>query len=278
MGDIAGFDLASFNASHERQLVGGLEHIAATDMYGRQGARLLSEPVALTFDFVKAALPPPVDARTVHAVASADGVLNCVTWWYDLELGDGEPPLRLGPNLEAPTPFEGRARRQQVYYVGYERQLRRGERVAIYAEHVETALRVDAPVDEAAWRRGASAGLRVILLAYHFPMLADERRNGCFDRALVAPSAASRAATTAGRRVCSTSARAPGCWRCRKARGRSHALARDGTGVAQAARHAVAANGHAGVTVHTMMSTELEPLRRGRRSPRVRDRRRPVAR
>ena len=54
--------------------------------------------------------------------------------------------------------------------------------------HVEERgynLRVEAPVDEALAARGSLQGWpQVPLLGYHFQMIADEYRNGAFDRAL----------------------------------------------------------------------------------------------
>ena len=55
--------------------------------------------------------------------------------------------LRTGPNFDAPRCFETRARRQQLHYLGYERQLLPGESVRVVLSHDETSIQIDAPLD-----------------------------------------------------------------------------------------------------------------------------------
>lgn len=135
-----------------------LEHLAATDSFGKQHAAMLSAPMpVMSFDFSSlTALPPASRSVTLDVPATVSGVLNCVTFWwvpigaricperrvgpdcaasggrYDLDLGDleeGAPTIALGPDWTAPRCFETRARRQQLRYLKYERALVEGERV-----------------------------------------------------------------------------------------------------------------------------------------------------
>ena len=274
LGEVSGFDLSAFNAFRCNDSVWiDIEHIKATDMYGKQGAALLSAPVALfSFDFSSAAtLPTAQEAAqwaSATATATADGVVNCITWWYELDLGGGGV-LDLGPNLADPRPFESRARRQVVVYLGYERQVRRGEPVLIRAAYTETRLRVDAPADTAALSEGRLVRWpSVNLLAYHFSMIADEGRNGVFDRALTRAIA---------RFVRSHDGRRPRVLDIGSGSGLLAMMAaRAGAlevhslemvpALAQAARHIVAANGYSkAVTIHSVMSTDLDPATVGGR-------------
>ena len=143
---ISDFDLSAFNAFRNNASVWvDLEHIAATDRYGKQQPRLLSNPVHLfDFDFSSlGALPPNVRTLETCVVACAEGIVNCVTWWYELELGDDAPCLPLGPNLgEGALPFDSRARRQKLIYLGYERRVAANEPVSLLASHDATKLTV----------------------------------------------------------------------------------------------------------------------------------------
>lgn len=184
----SGFNLCAFNAfrSNAQSWV-DIEHIAATDVFDGQHAELLSAPVHLfDFDFTTAANLPQKCHVELDAIASSSGVLNCVTFWYELDLGDGMEKIDLGPNLRSPRPFEQRARRQQMRYVGYERCVRVGDAVRLVASYDgSNKIIVDAPPDTAAEAAGRLIRWPSInLLAYHFPMIADEGRNGAFDRAL----------------------------------------------------------------------------------------------
>jgi len=212
--------------------------------------------------------------------ASASGVFNCVTYWYELDVGpsgvtgaDG-PPLDLGPRraptaeMGSPLPFERRARRQRLHYVGYERAVAEGEAVSLVARHDATSLSVEAPADAAA--EAAGTLLRwpsVNLLAYHFPMIADEGRNGCFDRAL--RSAVARFASDHGRppRVLDIGS-GSGLLAMMAARaGAAEVVSLEMVPqLAAAARHIVAANGYADrVSVRGVMSTDLDPASVGGR-------------
>ena len=65
VGRVAGFDLSAFNAFRSNDSVWvDLEHLAASDHFGRSGWRLLSEPVHLfAFDFTSE--PHTVEVATV---------------------------------------------------------------------------------------------------------------------------------------------------------------------------------------------------------------------
>ena len=269
--EISGFDLRGFNAfrSNEQGWV-DLEHIAATDAFRRQGARLLSAPVRLfDFDFSSGeALPPDAREAELFAEVSEPGLLNCVLSWFELEVAAGVPTIDLGPLrrasklLPAPLPFTERAKRQQLRFLGYERAVRPGERVRLVARHGATSLEVEVPADAAAEAAGSLVLWPTVnTLAYHFPMIADEGRNGAFDRAL-------RAATRehvqrhgrpprvldigSGSGLLAMMAARAGCTEV-------HSLEMVPQ-LAAAARHIVSANGHAqSITIHGVMSTELEP-------------------
>ena len=246
-----------------------LEHVLATDHFGKQRVAFLSEPVHL-FDFAftsEAELPPPRREVSVKAIATADGVLNCVTWWYELDLGDGVDSINLAPNLQSPRAIDFRARRQRLCYLGYERRLRAGEGVRLVASHDDSRLEVEAPLGPSEKARGAAAGQivrwpLVNALAYHFPMIADEGRNGAFDRAIVAAVGRFRDAH-AGRapRVLDIGSGSGllALMAARAGASEVHSLEMV-PALAAAARHIVAANGYANrVSIHGMMSTELDP-------------------
>lgn len=84
-----------------------------------------------------------------------------------------------------PLPACRRALRQTIQFIGYERVLRTGDTVAVEAEHTSHAVSLNVPADSVAEAMGTLRRWPATnLLAYHFPMIADEGRNGCFDRAL----------------------------------------------------------------------------------------------
>ncbi|KAL1515803.1 hypothetical protein AB1Y20_002419 [Prymnesium parvum] len=187
---IAHFDLRQFNAFRSNDSVFvDVEHLAATDKYGRQRFQLLSAPhEVFLFDFER---PDeiPTSGRTahLHVAATARGIFNAVVYWYELAL-DGGGAHSFAPRLDSSArPFWRRARGQCVRFVGYERRLEVGERVHLVATHGEAELKISAPADAAA---AAAASLvrwpQVNSLAYHWPMIADEGRNSCFDGALSA--------------------------------------------------------------------------------------------
>ena len=122
---------------------------------------------------------------------------------------------------------------------------------------------LDAPAEPSAEAAGALLHWpRINLLAYHFPMIADEGRNGAFDRAL----------TSAIRRFQDAhDGRSPRVLDIGSGSGLLAMMAaRAGASVvhslemvsslAHAAKHIVASNGYAEVvTVHSVMSTDLDP-------------------
>ena len=197
--DVSGFDLRAFNAFRNNSATHcDVDHVNATDLHGTHAPALLSAPVLL-YDLhlggpvdTFAAIPEAVDERRVHVAATRAGVLNAVVFWASYDLAPStraatSAPLTvdLGPSRpgEAARPFSVRARRQQVHYVGYERTLRAGKRVELLARRSEVSLELDAPAD-AAPHASLERWPVVSVLAYHFPMIADEGRNGAFDRAL----------------------------------------------------------------------------------------------
>ena len=264
--EIAGFDLRAFNAFRSNSSVWvDLEHVWATDRFGRQHAQLLSEPAhVFDFDFSSGdALPPLSRTAEVDLVANAHGVVNCVTWWYEIDLGDGVTKHSLAPNREKPLPFESRARRQQLRYLCYERYVARGESLRLTASHDERSLSVDLPTDRTAEREGR---LRhwpsVNLLAYHFAMIADEGRNGAFDGALKAAISGWKARHPGRKMRVLDIGSGSGLLAMMAARAGAeevHSLEMV-PALAHAARHIVAHNGYAErVTIHSIMSTDLDP-------------------
>ena len=66
-----------------------LEHLAATDSFGKQHAVMLSAPTpVMSFDFSSlTALPPASRSVALEDVpATTPGVLNCVTFWWVLNV------------------------------------------------------------------------------------------------------------------------------------------------------------------------------------------------
>ena len=66
-----------------------LEHLAATDSFGKQHAAMLSAPTpVMSFDFSSlTALPPASRSVALEDVpATTPGVLNCVTFWWVLNV------------------------------------------------------------------------------------------------------------------------------------------------------------------------------------------------
>ena len=275
--EISGFDLSAFNAFRSNDSVFiDLEHVWATDLFRKQHAVLLSEPVHLfDCDFSSIdSLPPPSREVELLATASADGVLNCLTWWFVLELDDdddGTTPsaltLDLGPNEAKPIDFGFRARRQKVRYLSYERRLHKGEHIRLRASHDEKTLVLDAPVDGDAEADAARCGRivqwpRVNALAYHFPMIADEGRNGAFDRALIsAVTRFKRENNGKGPRVLDIGSGSGllAMMAARAGASEVHSLEMVPS-LAAVARHIVASNGYGDkVSIHGVMSTDLDP-------------------
>ena len=188
VGEISGFDLRAFNAfrSNESVFV-DIEHLEATDHFGRHRAVLLSAPARLFhFDFERADQIPPA-GRTHHLrlTATREGLLNALVTWFELNL-DAEATVGTAPAMgRAARPFWRRARGQRLHFLGYERALAPGDGVACVASHDDDSLRLVAEADADAARRGRLVVWpQINSLAYHWPMIADEGRNGCFDRAL----------------------------------------------------------------------------------------------
>jgi len=182
---VCGFDLRGFNAFRSNASVWtDLEHVAAADMYRATEARFLSKPFEVfEFDLSSPhALPP--DLVQVRVTVSEAGIMNAVTFWSVLELAPGIT-LDLGPDLLKPRVWDQRGRRQHLRFLGYERGLQVGEVVQVVARHDLQSVHLEVPVDERALAaRRLVRWPSVNSLAYHFPMIADEGRNGCFDRAL----------------------------------------------------------------------------------------------
>ena len=65
-----------------------LEHLAATDSFGKQHAAMLSAPTpVMSFDFSSlTALPPASRSVALDVPATTPGVLNCVTFWWVLNV------------------------------------------------------------------------------------------------------------------------------------------------------------------------------------------------
>lgn len=80
-----------------------LEHLAATDSFGKQHAAMLSAPMpVMSFDFSSlTALPPASRSVTLDVPATVSGVLNCVTFWW-VPIGARIcPERRVGPDCAA---------------------------------------------------------------------------------------------------------------------------------------------------------------------------------
>lgn len=87
-----------------------LEHLAATDSFGKQHAAMLSAPMpVMSFDFSSlTALPPASRSVALDVPATASGVLNCVTFWW-VPIGARMcPERRVGPD-GAPPRWQVRA-------------------------------------------------------------------------------------------------------------------------------------------------------------------------
>ena len=161
---------------------------------------------------------------TATVRASASGVFNCVAVWYVLHLTD-EISINTGPSPAtasssapadtsaasaasaagiasgmppgltssrrhvaggAPLPYTMRARAQRLHFIGYERRLGAGESVGLHVSRDQGNIHVAAPPDPEAESRGDLVRwLTRNSLGYHFSMIADTTRNGCFDRAIV---------------------------------------------------------------------------------------------
>ena len=147
--------------------------------------------------------------RDVSATVGRDGVLNSLVYWSELHMPSGRV-VSLGPRSGAddalpPRPLCVRARRQRVLHLPYERAVVAGEHVWLTLRLDDASVHLDAPLPppvpvapSAALSRhaldelhGRAVGACVHwrppcapLPSYHFPMLADEARNGAFDRAV----------------------------------------------------------------------------------------------
>ena len=216
-------------------------------------------------------------ALSASLECTVGGIFNCVAVWYVLHLPGGgkidlgppppPDPTHCPPGLTAsrahveagcPLPYTMRARAQRLHFVGYERAVRSGERVRIELTRKENAFDLQAPADEHLVADGRL--LRWPMrnsLGYHFSMVADTTRNGCFDRAIVRalqqrPDACyhvldigsgsgllAMMAMRAGARRVSSLEMVPA--------------------MAAVARHCVSANGYAeSIRVHEIKSTDVE--------------------
>ena len=226
--DVAGFDLRGFNAfASGRALVSDLEEVEAKEV---GVATRLSEPRLLTTIGLEpgathaaigeraAASAAELAAELAGAPASAQasasaiedlevqievtrrGVFNCVAVWSEIELPGGGV-INLGPPLPAdaatssraavergaPRPYTMRARGQKLHFCGYERAVRPGESVAVRMRRDDLGVEITA---SAAGVEGVERWPLRNSLGYHFPMIADSTRNGCFERAIAAALAA----------------------------------------------------------------------------------------
>lgn len=296
---IAGFDLRAFNAFRNHEAIWyDAEHAASEE--GPKNSRCLSAALPLveidlnsTADMARYATAASggsssfssSSARqqdrhqpTEHTlVIDAPGVLNACSYWFELgmpnggQLRLGPPELRSAPGVvdgggghgtrsTSPRPAQVRAKRQQLRFLGYERTVAPGERVRLVVRVSDThGLVIDCPLPDsdpvARWPR-------INLLAYHFHMIADEGRNGAFDRALV------RAIRTfreehGGRppRVLDIGSGSGllAMMAARAGASEVHSLEMVPS-LAACAKHIVAANGLSSrVTIHSVMSTDLDP-------------------
>ena len=91
----------------------------------------------------------------------------------------------------APLPYTMRARAQRLHFLGYERRLGAGQTVRVAFHRGKTQLDVACELEEAEAAAMEARGDLVRWptrnsLGYHFSMIADTTRNGCFDRAIIA--------------------------------------------------------------------------------------------
>jgi predicted RNA methylase len=124
-------------------------------------------------------------SRTRTARASCAGILKCVSTWVVVDLGGGVS-YDARPNWGRPAPLEQRALRQPLRFLGCE------WRVAC-EEDVRLRLLPGGGIEPAVLpheMRHLLAATRYMpwpvanAFAYHFPMVADEGRNGAFEDAL----------------------------------------------------------------------------------------------
>lgn len=162
----------------------------------------------------------------------------------------------------APLPYTMRARAQRLHFVGYERRLGAGETVRVQFRRTHSQLSVTCePGDE----EGAALAARGDLvrwptrnsLGYHFSMIADTTRNGCFDRAIVSALARRPELRTHVLDIGSGSGLlAMMAVRAGATRVSSLEMV---PAMAAVARHCVQANGMADrIRIHEMKSTDIE--------------------
>ena len=117
---ISGFDLRGFNAFRNSESVGDMEQIYLNEPgFGA----LLSAPIRLLD--IDLNNPPPAGLSgpfNLSANACADGILNCLVTWFELEMPSGER-VSFAPSETNPQHMYFRAVRQQIEMLNYERQL-----------------------------------------------------------------------------------------------------------------------------------------------------------
>ena len=182
----SGFDLRQFNTF--RSSAGVVYDLEEVFLNEPGAAMLLSDPIHLfSLDLNK----PPEDLRrsggtsSLEAAASADGIFNCLVTWFELEMPSGAR-VSFAPNWADPQHMYVRAIKQRLHFVGYERQLRAGDVVALHLAQNDTAFDVTAPADRELSKTGRLVPWTYApLLSYHFPMIAETVRNDKFERALL---------------------------------------------------------------------------------------------
>ena len=145
------------------------------------GINLNASAAELTAELLREAASSRLTAR-----ATADGIMNCVITWVDLDLGKAGGRYSSAPDLQEPRHMYTRAIKQRLHFVGYERRLSKGESVELELARSPASFSVSCASDARAERQGTLVRWPPAnILSYHFPMIAEHPRNVKFERALL---------------------------------------------------------------------------------------------
>jgi len=165
---ICGFDLSPFNRYRRNPIY---ERIRLN----RENYEPLADPfVCFEFDFSEPLTP---EEKIISIITSNSGILNAVAYWFDLHL-DEEIPLSPNPSMPVAS-----TRPQALQYLNGEVKLQMGEDFQFRASHNCKKIHFELMKHKASGY--GMNRLKPAIPHWHFPMIADQSRNGKYEAAIV---------------------------------------------------------------------------------------------
>lgn len=165
---VCGFDLSAFNCYRWSP---AYEQISLDD----EPYKALTDPFAcFCFDFSQ---PPDPENRIFELIVKNSGVLNAIAFWFELSLNDSTK-LCTGPGTASSDSWQTAVQ----YLDNNKTAVRAGDLISVNAFHNcqqigFEMIKPELPLSEL-------TGIRPAVSQWHFPMIADNKRNRAYEKAI----------------------------------------------------------------------------------------------